>query len=345
MAKLNKKNIKNQPIVMKVKNVGITFKKHYNVSAKDAFVNLFRQNRIPKDTFQGLNDINFEIRKGEAVGVIGYNGSGKSTLLKCISGVQTPDTGSITMAGKLAGLLEVGAGFSNELTGKENIYLNGAILGMTKEEIDSKYDDIVEFSEIEDFIDTEVKYYSSGMYVRLAFSIAIHTECDIFLADEVLAVGDKVFRKKCMQKIHEIINSGKTIFFVSHSEEQVKEICTRVIWLHKGELVADGTPDEVFILMNRQKDKNYKPPKGLELLGKPRHNFFFKQTNAETCISLTIEKKYVTSIKYYNKTLYPLKNEKVPVKDTPYSGNHIAIVCYGNDEKFIGCLYNDEPFV
>jgi ABC-2 type transport system ATP-binding protein len=186
------------------------------------------------------------------VGLIGLNGSGKSTLLKCISGVQQVDGGFIKTRGHVAGLIEVGAGFSNDLTGRENVYLNGAILGMTKEQIDAAFDDIVAFSEIGQFLDTEVRFYSSGMYMRLAFSVAVYSNPDVFLVDEVLAVGDEPFRKKCAKRIKELKAQGTTLVIVSHSTSQILDFCDRAVLLSHGKMVADGPSDQVLsVMLNR----------------------------------------------------------------------------------------------
>ena len=181
---------------------------------------------------------------GERVALLGLNGSGKSTLLKLISGVMHPDEGDIRTRGRIAGLIEVGAGFHPDLTGRDNVYLNGAILGMTKEEIDANFDSIVEFSEIADFIDTEVKFYSSGMYLRLAFAVAVHTDPEIFLVDEILAVGDEPFQKKCIRKIKELSERGKTLVVVSHDLDMVSRLCERGVVLEKGHVVRDGAIQE-----------------------------------------------------------------------------------------------------
>ncbi|SJN11870.1 Teichoic acid export ATP-binding protein TagH [Leucobacter sp. 7(1)] len=192
------------------------------------------------DDFEALSAITFAVYPGESVAILGRNGSGKSTTLKLLSGVLRPSAGEIYTAGRIAGLLEVGAGFHPDLTGRENVYLNAAILGMTKEETDAQFDKIVEFSEIGDFIDTEVKRYSSGMYARLGFSVAVHTEHDVLLVDEVLSVGDAEFRAKCNAKMQELQAAGKTMFVVSHNAAQVQDLCQRGIVLEKGQLVFDG---------------------------------------------------------------------------------------------------------
>ncbi len=199
-----------------------------------------------KEDFWALKDVSFAIQKGEAIGIIGKNGAGKSTLLKVLTGITPPTEGEIVMRGRVASLLEVGTGFHPELTGRENILLNGAILGMTKKEIVRKFDDIVAFSGVEKFLDTPVKRYSSGMYVRLAFSVAAHMEPDILLVDEVLAVGDAEFQKKCIGKMEEVTKkSGRTILFVSHNLSAVEQLCSKTVWIDQGRVKRFGKTKEV----------------------------------------------------------------------------------------------------
>jgi lipopolysaccharide transport system ATP-binding protein len=198
-----------------------------------------------KNTIWALKDLSFTVKPGEVVGVIGRNGAGKSTLLKVLSRITEPTTGGIDLYGRVASLLEVGTGFHPELTGRENIYLNGAILGMSKAEIKRKFDEMVAFAEVEKFLDTPVKHYSSGMYVRLAFAVAAHMESEILLVDEVLAVGDAEFQKRCLGKMEEVGSQGRTVLFVSHSMPMILRLCSRVVLLGQGKLVADGTPHEV----------------------------------------------------------------------------------------------------
>jgi lipopolysaccharide transport system ATP-binding protein len=206
------------------------------------------KNTEPPGTFWALQDINFEVNEGEVVGIIGRNGSGKSTLLKTISRITEPTKGKIFYRGRIGTLLEVGTGFHPELTGRENIYMNGAILGMTREEIARKFDEIVDFSEVEKFIDTPVKHYSSGMYVRLAFAVASSLEPDILLVDEVLAVGDVAFQRKCMGRMSDVAQAGRTILFVSHQMAAIQSLCTRAIILDTGKNLMDGKVDEVIPL-------------------------------------------------------------------------------------------------
>ncbi|MCD5347763.1 ABC transporter ATP-binding protein [Agromyces sp. S2-1-8] len=222
-----------------VEGVRKTYTLRHTQSFKETFVAWLKRKRT-STSFQALNGIDITVGDSEAIALLGYNGSGKSTLLKLVSGVLRPDAGRVLTRGRVAGLIEVGAGFHPDLSGRENVYLNAAILGMSKDEIDARFDEIVEFSEIGEFIDTEVKHYSSGMFVRLAFSVAIHTELDILLVDEVLAVGDAPFREKCKTKIREIVAAGKTLFIVSHDLGMVSDLCSRGIVLRRGEVVFDG---------------------------------------------------------------------------------------------------------
>jgi lipopolysaccharide transport system ATP-binding protein len=204
-----------------------------------------KSQKLPDKDFWALKDVSFQIKQGETVGIIGRNGAGKSTLFKILSRITVPTEGRIRLNGRVASLLEVGTGFHQELTGRENIFLNGAILGMTHAEIVRKFDEIVEFSEIANFLDTPVKRYSSGMYVRLAFAVAAHLEPEILIVDEVLAVGDAAFQKKCLGKMGSFAQSGKTVLFVSHNMEAVGSLCQRALWLKDGRLHDDGNADDV----------------------------------------------------------------------------------------------------
>jgi len=197
------------------------------------------------DTFWALQDINFQIKKGETFGIIGPNGSGKSTLLKILAGVTKPSKGEFKLDGVIAPLIELGAGFHPEMTGRENIFLNSIILGTTREQTAPKIQSIIEFSEIADFIDQPVKHYSSGMYMRLAFAVAIHTDFDILLVDEILAVGDEKFQKKCYNKMKEFKDQGKTIVLVSHSLDTVRKFCDKATYIKFGQLIASGDSTEV----------------------------------------------------------------------------------------------------
>ena len=216
--------------------------------------------RLIGTTFMALNGVSFTVNKGEAVGIIGSNGAGKSTLLKLLTHVTAPTEGDIDLYGRVASMLEVGTGFHPEMTGRENVYLNGAILGMTRAEIDAKMDEIIEFSEVRDFIDTPVKRYSSGMFVKLAFSVAAHLDSEIMIMDEVLAVGDMKFQKKCLTKMRQAAKrDGKTVLYVSHNMATIRDLCDRCIVLDKGKVVFDGEVDEgiSIYLATKSKATNY----------------------------------------------------------------------------------------
>ncbi|KJC64152.1 ABC transporter ATP-binding protein [Agreia bicolorata] len=225
--------------LVEVKDVSKRFIMHKDKTIKERLVN-FRAADKHRDDFWALKDINLDIEAGSTVGLVGHNGSGKSTLLKVIGGIIEPTSGTVRRRGRLAALLELGAGFHQDLTGRENVYLNSAILGLTRKQTDKYFDAIVDFSGIEDFIDTQVKFYSSGMYVRLAFAVAVHVDPDLLLVDEVLAVGDEPFQRKCMDKIGEFQREGRTIVLVSHSSEQVGRLCDRVVVLDHGDMIHDG---------------------------------------------------------------------------------------------------------
>lgn len=252
--------------IIEVKNVGkkfnIVHQRGRYVALRDVIFNVLRsplaflRTKVKQATgiekreeFWALTDINFNVGKGEVVGIIGHNGAGKSTLLKILSQITPPSTGEVVLHGRVGSLLEVGTGFHPELTGRENVFLNGAILGMRRSEIAAKFDDIVEFAGIEKFLDTPVKHYSSGMYVRLAFSVAAHMEPDILLVDEVLAVGDAEFQKKCLGKMDEITKKeGRTILFVSHNMGAIQNLCHRTILLKNGRIEAIGATEEIINL-------------------------------------------------------------------------------------------------
>ena len=234
-----------------LQRIGARLKKKEDPTAK-----IDGNTSFTKDKFWALNGISFEIKKGEAVGIIGHNGAGKSTLLKLLCRVTAPTEGQISYNGRIASMLEVGTGFHAELTGRENVYMNGAILGMTKKEIDSKMEEIIEFSECRQFIDTPVKRYSSGMYVKLAFSVAAHLDADIMIMDEVLAVGDMKFQQKCLKKMRQAATEeGKTVLYVSHNMSTITQLCDRCIVLSKGKVIFDGNVDKAIeIYMNNGVD-------------------------------------------------------------------------------------------
>ena len=234
----------NKENAIEVRNMTKYFKVEYDKAhtLKERLLSFGKSNR---EVHTVLKNINLDIKKGETVCLIGTNGSGKSTLLKLMTKIIYPNEGTIETHGKLTSLLELGAGFHQDFTGRENIYFNAAIFGLTRQEIDKRINEIIEFSELGDFIDNPVRTYSSGMYMRLAFSIAINVDAEILLIDEILAVGDQHFQDKCFAKLKEMKESEKTIVIVTHSLGQVKELCNRAIWIYNGEVRMDGTPNEV----------------------------------------------------------------------------------------------------
>lgn len=245
-------------LAIQFKNVTKSFYLQEDKTFKEYLPNLILGKSWAKK-FLALSNLSFDIKQGETVGIVGKNGAGKSTLLKLVAKVTTPSTGQVIINGKVAPLIELGAGFHHELTGYENILLNAAILGMHKKEVEAIIDQIIEFSELKEFIYVPVKKYSSGMYVRLGFSIAVFTNADIFLIDEVLSVGDAAFQKKCLNKMNNLKKNNKTIIFVSHSELLVKRFCERTILLKEGEMIADGSPEIIFKQYNNLlKQKNPK---------------------------------------------------------------------------------------
>ena len=240
--------------VVRVDNISKRFVIRKEKSLKERLVNFGRSNQH-KDDFWALRDVDLDITSGSTVGLVGPNGSGKSTLLKMIGGILQPTSGSVSVRGRLAALLELGAGFHPDLTGRENVYLNASILGLSREQTDQYFDAIVDFSGIEKFIDTQVKFYSSGMYVRLAFAVAVHVDPDILLVDEVLAVGDEPFQRKCMDRIRQFQHDGRTIIFVSHSLDQVADLCDRAVVLESGQVIADGAPREALRTLRDEFDQ------------------------------------------------------------------------------------------
>jgi len=227
------------PLAIDVQQVSKRFVLRRTRTLKELAV-LAARGRQLTDTFLALDAVSLEVEQGEVLGLIGLNGSGKSTLLKLISGVMRPDTGTVRTRGRTAGLIEVGAGLHPDLTGRENVFLNGAILGMSEPEIRRNFDSIVDFSGIEEFLDTEVKFYSSGMFLRLAFSVAVHTDPDVFLVDEILAVGDEPFQRKCLNRIAQLRAEGRSLIIVSHDLDTVGQVCDRGVLLWSGQVVVDG---------------------------------------------------------------------------------------------------------
>lgn len=232
--------------MIKIDNVTLDYKvqKEHIQSLKEYLVNMFK-GKITYESFRAVNEVSINIKKGEVVGIVGRNGAGKSTLLKVIAGVLTPTFGNIKINGVIAPMLELGAGFDQDLTARENIFLNGAILGYSKEFLESKYEQIVDFSELRDFIDQPVRTFSSGMTMRLAFSIATIVEPEILIVDEILSVGDSHFKKKSENRMRELMEGGTTVLMVSHALPQIQDMCNRVIWLEKGQVKMDGDAEIV----------------------------------------------------------------------------------------------------
>lgn len=234
--------------MIKLENISMKFNLgiEKNFSIKEAFISIFdKKRRKKKSDFWALSDVSFEVNKGEVIGLIGSNGAGKSTLLKVVSGVMKPTKGKVTVNGQVSPMIELGAGFDIELTARENIYLNGAILGYSKQFIDDKFEEIVEFSELRDFLDAPVKNFSSGMIAKLAFSIATVVDPEILIVDEILSVGDIKFQEKSKNKMMEMIKGGTTVLYVSHSLESIEELCDRVVWLEHGKLIKIGNTKEI----------------------------------------------------------------------------------------------------
>ena len=233
--------------MIKANNISMRFNLgiEKNFSFKQAFINILSGKKKEKSYFWALNDVSFEVKKGEVVGFIGNNGAGKSTLLKIIAGVMKPTKGSVDIYGNICPMIELGAGFDYDLTARENIYLNGAVLGYSKEFIDSNFNEIVDFSELKDFLDVPVRNFSSGMIARLAFSIATIVDPEILIVDEILSVGDIAFQQKSENKMKSMITGGTTVLFVSHSIEQIKNLCNRVVWLEHGKVVKIGPAKQV----------------------------------------------------------------------------------------------------
>ena len=242
-----------RPASIVVDHATKNFTLRYHRTFKQVAMAAIKRQEI-SDEFKAVDDVSFTIQQGESVGLMGLNGSGKSTLLKLINGIMKPESGSVQTRGRIAGLIATGAGFHQQLTGRENIFLNAAVLGMTEAETRRKFDDIVEFADIGRFLDSPVGHYSSGMFARLGFAVAIHVDADIFLADEVLAVGDRPFKRKCLAKMQEIRDSGTTLFYVSHATGSVRKMCDRVLVLEQGRLAFDGPVDEGIRFLHYDED-------------------------------------------------------------------------------------------
>jgi len=241
------------PEIVRLEGVSQRFVLLRDKSVKERLLNI-SASRAHRQEFWALRDIDLSVSAGTTLGLVGHNGSGKSTLLKLVGGIMQPTSGSVSRRGRLAALLELGAGFHPDLTGRENVYLNAALLGLSRQDTRAAFDEIVDFSGVESFIDTAVKFYSSGMYVRLAFAVAVHVDPDLLLVDEVLAVGDEAFQAKCLDKIREFQSEGRTIVLVSHAATQVEDLCDRVAVLHHGEMIFDGGAAEGIRVLRSQTD-------------------------------------------------------------------------------------------
>ena len=269
------------PDIVVIETVSKRFILRKDNSLKERLVTFGRRGRRHREEFWALRDVSTTIQAGHTVALIGHNGSGKSTLLKVIGGILDPSSGQVSRRGRIAALLELGAGFHPDLTGRENVFLNASIMGLSRAETEAQFDDILAFSGIGEFIDTQVKFYSSGMYVRLAFAVAVHTNPDLLLVDEVLAVGDEAFQRKCLDKIRSFQEEGRTIVLVTHSLGQVTELCDRAILLNKGEVVFDGDPREAVVQMREiledrrvaedTTDNNPAPSKEAKILSAKAH--------------------------------------------------------------------------
>lgn len=306
-------------VVIKFDNVS----KHYNIyqnkvySIKEKFLNkILKRNKLEVKTVNVLKDASFEIMQGQTVGIIGENGTGKSTTLKLVSRILTPNSGNIFVKGKISSLLEIGIGFQPDLTGRENVYLYGSILGLSKQEIDSRYNDIVSFAELENFMDTPVKNYSSGMYMRLAFSVAVSVDPDILLVDEVLAVGDEAFQKKCIDKILTFKKQGRTILFVSHDMSTVRKICDRVLFVKRGGQVIEGTPEQMIglylrLLYSNDQDResiSKSIEKNPNLAVNDDFNLELHQVNDSIATDREVSKKLEITKLYFSDSLGRIKN-------------------------------------
>ncbi|GJQ24531.1 MAG: ABC transporter ATP-binding protein [Planctomycetia bacterium] len=299
---------------------------------------------VTLEEFWALKDINFEIEQGDRVGIIGRNGAGKSTLLKILSRITEPTTGKVRLKGRVASLLEVGTGFHPELTGRENIYLNGAILGMAGAEIKRKFDDIVAFAEVEKFLDTPVKHYSSGMYVRLAFAVAAHLEPEILIVDEVLAVGDAQFQKKCLGKMEEVGSEGRTVLLVSHNMAAIQSLCDRVILLNHGSVVNDGNPDEVIqaytSLLSEISSRPLEDRNDRKGNGKVRFTAVgFQNTNGEPC-SVALSGQNLQIVCTY-RCLTPIKDGKTMFSIAIETLTGEKLLLFRND--YTGNLFDEIP--
>lgn len=305
---------------------------------EDPNTKIGQEQRLVGKTFMALNGIDLTIYKGEAVGIIGSNGAGKSTMLKLLSRVTAPTSGEIDIYGRITSMLEVGTGFNGEMTGRENVYLNGAILGMTKAEIDKKMEDIIEFSEVRDFIDTPVKRYSSGMYVKLAFSVAAHLDSEIMIMDEVLAVGDMAFQKKCLDKMREAASKeGRTVLYVSHNMNTIRQLCDRCVVLDKGKVIFNGNVDEaigIYLGSYAQKTNHYVYGKEYHTSKFSTDNFVIQEMKILNSDNNRFKRGNIIKmeVKYSAKKIY--KDVKFRFTTVYSDGTHAGMALSGNDTDF-----------
>jgi lipopolysaccharide transport system ATP-binding protein len=311
--------------ILEIQNLGKKYRiKHLAggyLSLRERLVNSLKFEKSPMEDFWALNDVSFEVQPGESIGIIGKNGAGKSTLLKILSKITRPTTGRIVSRGRIASLLEVGTGFHPELTGRENIFFNGSLLGMRRKEIENKFDDIVDFSGVEKFLDTPLKHFSSGMQLRLAFAIAAFLEPEILIIDEVLAVGDAEFQKKCMGKMADVSKSGRTILFVSHNMVAVENLCDRAIYLHNGLVAQDGNIQNVlFNYLNSERQSMKIDNKIIELENGLRIKEFFLSSNVILAFdgfdfSILLESASINKITDFSLLFYNHLSERVAIID------------------------------
>ena len=319
-------------IAIKLENVGKRYRVCHERSMLVNKINPFRRGYY--EDFWALRDINLEVREGETLGIIGVNGSGKSTLLTILLGITKPTEGSVEVNGRVAGLLELGAGFHPELTGRENIYINASILGLSRREIDERFDDIVDFAGIREFIDVPVKTYSSGMYVRLGFSVAVHVDPDILIIDEVLAVGDFAFQEKCLEKMNEFKEKGKTIVIVSHNPNIIKDICGRALLIANGRLIEDGAVDYVVktytSVIDQGEIKHYRYGTlgaeiiSAELLNKDMENTSVINSGKETTIRVKIKFNEDVNNPIFGFIIKDRQRVQVYATNTLWGGTHLG---------------------
>jgi ABC-2 type transport system ATP-binding protein len=328
--------------VVRLTGLSKSFTLRTEKSLKETVLNFFAK-RKRSHKFQALNGIDLSIESGSTIGLIGHNGSGKSTLLKIIGGILEPTEGVVQRRGKLAALLELGAGFHPDLTGRENVYLNASILGLSKAEVDEKFADIVDFSGINEFIDTQVKFYSSGMYVRLAFAVAVNVDPDILLVDEVLAVGDELFQQKCINKIKEFQQQGRTIIIVSHAADQIKDLCDTVLLLEQGVPTYLGEPVEGIRLLRRSLRERDGQEEEQGPAGGPIERFSIRVLSGEG----TSKKRFSSDSEFVLETSFSIKSDKrealaIELVLTSHSGHEF--VCASEEQEQVLVSAEDSQY-